>query len=160
MKLETKFLKPSLWTFVKFLVLGLVPFWSLGTIIYIFTAPDPFDLKMYSWWTYLILIPIGSAIGFTLGTRRIQISITDSSDLENVKNWTSDFLTRNRMIVKLENHDETVFRSKKFYNQMFGDWFGTELISIKMNKDLLTISGPLSLLDKFDTKLRFGKITN
>jgi hypothetical protein len=160
MKLETKFLKPSLWTFVKFLILGLIPFWSFGTIIYIFTAPDPFDVKMYTWWSYLILIPIGSAIGFTLGTSRIQITIANPSDLENVKKWSSDFLTRNRLIVKLQNRDKTVFRSKKFYNQMFGDWFGTELISIKTNKDMIIISGPLSLLDKVDTELRFGKVNN
>jgi hypothetical protein len=43
---------------------------------------------------------------------------------------------------------------------MFGDWFGTELISIKTNKDMIIISGPLSLLDKVDTELRFGKVNN
>lgn len=159
MKLKTKFLKPSFRTFVKYLILGLIPFWSFGTLIYVFTAPDPFDVKMYSWWTNLILIPIGSAVGFTLGARRIQIIITDSSDLEKVKRWALDFLLRNRLMIKLENDIETILQSNKSYNQMFSNWFGSELISIKKSKNRIIICGPLRLIDSIDTELRFGKLT-
>lgn len=158
MKIETKFLKPKLGTFIKYLVLALIPFWSLGTLIYMYTAPNPFDTKIYDWWINLILIPIGSAVGYSLGTRRFHLIISETTDLEKTKSWALDFLLRNGLKIKSTNDIETIIQSKKGHNQIFGNWFGTELTSIKKIENRIEIDGPFRHIDIIETKLKLKEV--
>ena len=158
MKLETKFLKPNIGTFIKYLILAIIPFYSLGILIYIFTASDPFEVKMYSWWTSLILFPIGIAVGLAFGTRRFQLIIADAKDLGKAKNLTLDILSSKGLEIKSKNDFETILQSSKSYNQIFGNWFGTELISVKMQESRIIIDGPFRFIEKVDVKLKFGKV--
>lgn len=158
MVIKTRFLKPHLGTFLKFLTFGLFPFWSFGTLLYMFTGPDPFHLTMYSWWPTLMLIPVGSAIGYTLGARNTQITVTDTDDTYGVKQWVKDQFLPRIYKIRSENAMETILQSKKSYNQWFGNWFGSELISIRDEGDKIIIQGPLRRIDAIDTEMRFGSL--
>jgi hypothetical protein len=161
MILEKKFLRPKLGTFLKYLTLLIISFWTFATLLYIFTSPNPFDLKLPSWWTLFILLPIGVAIGLTFGTREFQLVITDTNDLEKAKEWTLEFLSKNRLSIKDKNQNETTLESTKSYNRLFNNWFGTELISVRQIDNKLIVGGPYRLVDRLadsvDSKLRFGK---
>ena len=161
MKLEKTFLRPTLGTFLKYLVLLMVSFWAFGTVLYIFSSPNPFDLGLPNWWTNFVLLPVGVAIGLTFGTRRFQLVIADTKDLEKAKAWTLDFLSKNGLSVKKASQDQTTLESKKSYNRLFNSWFGTELISIRQTDNKVIVGGPFRLVDRLadsvDSKFRFGK---
>ena len=161
MKLEKTFLRPTLGTFLKYLVLLMVSFWAFGTVLYIFISPNPFDLRLPNWWTSFILLPVGVAIGLTFGTRRFQLVIADTKDLEKAKAWTLDFFSKNGLSVKKASQDQTTLESTKSYNRLFNSWFGTELISIRQTDNKVIVGGPFRLVDRLadsvDSKFRFGK---
>lgn len=91
---------------IKHLILQLIVFWALGTMLHIFTSPNPFDIKLPGWWTSMILLPIGVAIGLTFGTRKFQLVIADPNDLEKTKEWTLQFLSKNGLEIKEKGHNE------------------------------------------------------
>ncbi|ELR73389.1 hypothetical protein C900_04241 [Fulvivirga imtechensis AK7] len=126
-------------------------------MFYIFTSPNPFELKLYGWW----LLPVGVAIGLTFGTRKFQLVISDTNDQEKVKQWTLQFLSENGLNVKDSNENETTLESLKNYNRLFSNWFGTELISVRQTDAKIIIGGPFRLVDRLadsvDTKLRYEK---
>lgn len=161
MKLERTFLEPKLGTFIKHLILQIVFLWGLVTMIHIFTSPNPFDMKLPGWWTSMILLPIGVAIGLTFGTRKFQLVIADPIDLEKTKEWTLQFLSKNGLEIKEKGQNEMTLESNKSYNRLFNNWFGTELISVKQTDNKVIVGGPFRLIDRLadsvDSKLRFGK---
>jgi hypothetical protein len=161
MKIERTFLKPKLGTFFKHLTLQILLFWALGALIYIFTSPNPFELKLYSWWLNFILLPVGIAIGVTIGTRRFQLVITDTNDLEKTNEWSLEHLTKNGLIIKDENKGETTLKSNKVHNRLFNNWFGTELIYVNQINNKIIVSGPFRLIERLaysvDSKLKFGE---
>jgi hypothetical protein len=139
----------------------MVSFWTFGTVFYIFSSPNPFDLGLPNWWTSFVLLPVGVAIGLTFGTRRFQLVIADTKDLEKAKAWTLDFLSKNGLSVKKASQDQTTLESKKNYNRLFNSWFGTELIFIRQTDNKVIVGGPFRLVDRLadsvDSKFRFGK---
>ena len=43
MKIDISYSRPDIRIFLKYLIIGLVPFWSIGSLVYMFTAANPFD---------------------------------------------------------------------------------------------------------------------
>ena len=141
MRLEKTFLRPRLGTFLKYLTLLMISFWAFGTVVSVFISPNPFDLRLSDWWTHSILLPVGVAIGLTFGTRKFQLTIADTKHLERAREWILDFLSKDGLTVKEKNHNETTLKSTKSYNRLFNNWFGTELISIKMTDKRVIVDG-------------------
>lgn len=154
-------MKPKFGTFLKYLILQIVAFWVIGTLVYIFTSPDPIELKLYGWWTNFILLPVGVAIGLTFGTRKFQLVIADTNDLEKVREWTLEFLLKNGLSIKDKNQNVTTLESLKSYNRLFNNWFGTEVMSVWQKDNKVIVGGPFRLVDRLadsvDNKLRFGR---
>ncbi len=159
MILEKTYLRPRLGTYFKYLILLIVSFWLVGAIIYIFTSPHTLEPKLFGWWNIMSSILV--AIGLTIGTRRLQLVIADPNDLENVQEWTMEFLTKDGLTIKYKSVVETTLESNKSYYRLFSNWFGTELISVRRKDNTLIVTGPFRLVDRLsdsvDLKLRFGK---
>jgi hypothetical protein len=158
MKIEISYAGADIRIFLKYLVLGLIPFWSIGSLVYMFTAANPFDGLIYSWWTSLIFIPIGGAIGYTIGSRKMQIDIDDFIEMPNLKKSVLDFLLRKKLKIKEDNASEITLQSSRVYDQFFNDWFGADLVTIKSNQEQMTIAGSKRVLESLETALRYGKV--
>lgn len=114
-------------------------------------------------WT-LLAFAIANSIGVTIASRRFQLTIADTADLENAKNWPLEFLSKNGLKTKEEKENETILESAKKFHKLFYNWFGTEAISVKRSDNKVTVEGPFRLIDRLyssvDSKLRFGKPVN
>ena len=163
MKLETTYLKPSPFAFFGLLTLSIVTLFLLGAIIHNVMSANPWELKFFGGWT-LLAFAIANSIGVTIASRRFQLTITDTTDLENAKNWALEFLSKNGLKTKEEKENETILESAKSFYKLFYNWFGTEATSVKRSDNKVVVEGPFRLIDSLyssvDSKLRFGKSVN
>jgi hypothetical protein len=109
----------------------------------------------------LFLLASGTSIGVTFGSRRFQLIIAETADIENAKDWVMEFLSKNGRKLKEKKDSETTFESTKGFHRIFNNWFGAELISVRRVDNKIIVGGPFRLVDRLegsvDSKLRFGK---
>ena len=159
MKLETTFLKPTAGVFFGVLTLSIITFLSVGTIIHNLTSPIPLGLKFFGGWRVALLYSIMHSIGMTLVARRFQLSIGDTDDLEKVKGWTLEFFSYNGVRIKEEKENETTLEPVNRFNQLFYNWFGMELISVKRVDNKIVVAGHVRRIkgrNSIQSKLRLG----
>ena len=160
MKLETTFLKPTAGVFLGVLTLSIITFLSVGTIIHNLTSPIPLGLKFFGRWRMALISSIMTSIGVILGARRFQLSIGDTDDLDKIKGWTLEFFSDNGVRIKKEKENETTLEPVNRFNQLFNNWFGMELITIKRVDNKMVVAGPIrwieGLKNSIQSKLRLG----
>lgn len=159
MKIQTRVLKPRARTFFGILTLSIITLFSYRVIVDLFTSPNSFN-PFYDWW-FMALLAIGSAAGLTLGARNHQLSIGDMDDLEKVNGWTLEFLLDNGCRITEENKNETTLKSVKRFYQLFNNWFGMELISVKRVDNKIVVEGHVRRVEgvrnSIQSKLRLGE---
>lgn len=153
MKLETKYLKPRAGTFFGTLTLSIVFLFFLGIVIQILASNDPFDLKLYNWWLLMIFLALGNAIGVTFGARRLQLMVTVSDDLEKVKRQTLEFLSTNGLTIIKNKENDTTLKSVRGFHQLFNNWFGMELISVKQVDNKIVVQGPVRWIERLKSNI-------
>lgn len=155
MKIETTSIKPTFGVFLRYLLITFTILFSTRTLIHIFFSPTPFERQSYDWLSSVIILALGTSLGVVFGGTRMRVVIT-GGDLLKVRNWTLGFLSRNGLRIKEQDEGKVVFQSSSGYYRMFDHWFKTELVSVKMENDKLTVEGPFRKVDSIDSKLRFG----
>jgi hypothetical protein len=105
----------------------------------------------------LALLALGTAFGVAWGGRRVQIVLGNLSDTEKAKDWSLAFLSKNGLQVKEQKANKIKMESRKSFNRVFNNWFGTELVLISQHENNLVIEGPFRHVENLDSKLRFGK---
>jgi hypothetical protein len=157
MKIESTYLSPKLKTFLGYLMLSSISFFALKTLIHIFTSANPLELKSYDWWPNIFLYSVTLSFGVTFGARRVQLTITNPTDIERVNDMVENFFTMNGTRVKKKYESETIFESVKSFNRLFNNWFETELVCINKTENQVKVVGPFRLVDSLDSKLRFTR---
>ena len=156
MKIQTRILKPTARAFFGTLTLSIITMYSFRAIIDLVTSPNSFELT----WIPMALLAIGPAAGATLGARKHQLSIGDTDDLEKFKGWTLEFLSDNGLRITEEKENETTLQSVKRFNQLFNNWFGMELVSVKRVDNKIVVEGPVRRIEgvknSIQSKLRLG----
>lgn len=159
MKIETTHLSAKPVTFLGLFLLGMVAFFSIGAIIENFASTSSFGFKFNSPWKY-VFFALANAIGLTLATRKLQLTISDTSNLENIKDRVFEFLLDNGVKAKETTESKMTLEPVNKFNRMLNNWFGTEVISVSRISDKLIVEGPFRHIDRLkgyvDSKLRFG----
>jgi hypothetical protein len=58
------------------------------------------ELKSYDWWPNIFLYSVTLSFGVTFGARRVQLTITNPTDIERVNDMVENFFTMNGTRVK------------------------------------------------------------
>ena len=103
------------------------------------------------------MYPSALAVGVTLGARSLRLTITTANDYERIKQWTLEYFVTTSFRLHDAKEKELTLRSVHRFNRAFGDWFGTELLTIKLLDGTLIIDGPSRHVHAVDAKLRFGQ---
>lgn len=157
MKIESTYLSPKLKTFLGYLMLSSISFFSLKTLIHIFTAANLYELKFHEEWPNVLLYSVTLSFGVTFGARRVQLIITNATDMERVNDMAENFFINSGTRVKKKSESEKIFESVKSFNRLFNNWFETELVCINKTENQLKVVGPFRLVDSLDSKLRFTR---
>lgn len=153
MKLETTYLKPRAGTFFGALTLSIVFLFFLGIVIQTLASNDPFDPKLYNWWLLMLLLALGNAIGVTFGARRLQLMVTVSDNLEELKGQTLKFLSTNGLTIIQNKENKTTLKPVKRFHQLFNNWFGMELISVKQANNKIVVQGPARWIERLKSNI-------
>lgn len=100
MKIESTYLSPKLKTFLGYLMLSSISFFSLKTLIHIFTAANLYELKFHEEWPNVLLYSVTLSFGVTFGARRVQLIITNATDMERVNDMAENFFINSGTRVK------------------------------------------------------------
>jgi len=157
MRLETTHLKPKLSTFLGLIGLFFIAHLLLRIILQVFTSWDAIQLNSLLWWFNFIFLTVGLSLGLTLGTRKFQLKITNMDDIERVKNWILEYFSNNGLRTKNNDKVETTLESINWFNRLFNNWFGTELVSVRQIENKIIVEGPTRHVDSVNGELRFGK---
>lgn len=102
MKIESTYLSPKLKTFLGYLMLSCISFFALKTLIHIFTSANLLELKSYDLWSNIFLYSVTLSFGVTFGARRVQLIITNATDMERVNDVAENFFINSGTRVKKE----------------------------------------------------------
>ncbi|MEO0133039.1 MAG: hypothetical protein ABIK73_08945 [candidate division WOR-3 bacterium] len=157
MKLSKTALKPNFRTFLGLFILSMISLLIVRTIFYLTTNHNSFDLSTAEGWLNVVGYPLFISLGVTFGTRRLQLVIYDTVDLESIKSSTVEYFKNNGLKIKKEKKDELEFESNNQFNRLFNNWFGTELTTVRQTDNKIIIEGPFRHVDSIDSKLRSSK---
>ena len=160
MKHELRNLKPKPRAFFGFFILSIALIFMLGTILHLSTSWNAFETNSILLWSNLPIFSLVFSTGATVGTRRLQLQITDAEEIEKVKNMSLEFLLNSKLRIQENTSNGTTLESTtRFYRLMY-NWFGTELVSLRHIDNRLIIEGPFRHVDSINLKLRFSKTFN
>lgn len=158
MFIEARYLKPHLGTFIKYLIFGVILSTIFGLLAYLYTTANPLSFTVPRWWPALLLIPVIIAILLTARAKQALLMITDAEDLDTINLWVQEYFILKKHMINSMGIRETMLRSKNPYNRWFGDWFGSELITMQQEDTRIIIRGPYRMVNIIDEELRFESL--
>jgi hypothetical protein len=132
---------------------------TVRIIFHLTTMMNAFDLSTATGWLNIFVYPLFISLGVTFGARRVQLVVSDTVDMNDIKERIFRHLNNNGLKIKTGDEYQKEFESTNSFNRLFSNWFGTEIISISESGTEIIIEGPLRHINTLDSKLRFDKNT-
>jgi hypothetical protein len=99
---------------------------------------------------------LGTSIGVAYGGRKVRLTLNEVGDREEFTGYVIKSLKKAGLKVIRNNKEQIVLASTKYYNQLFSNWFGTELVTIKQLTNQIEIEGPYRLIGSIDPKWKIA----
>jgi len=149
MQYTAEIIKPRWQTFASYFLLSFICLMLLGTIAYWWILDIRFGATQIALY---LLLSAGSAMGVTLGAKRIKVVIGEGSDV--MEQAVVNALIVNGQRLKQQVNKNTLLESQHVFNKLFWNWFGTELTSVNYTDGSVVVEGPQRVIENLKSSLK------